>query len=582
MKPFIVVLLLILTLVAFCTAQQKTTVDVAVTGHVYEPAKIPATDERINSLKLPSGFHVQKFAEIENPRMLTVGPDGTVYVSQREPGTVSMLKDLDADGVADVQKVIAEKKGLHGLAIYAGKMYLAAVTEVYVADIKSDGSLGPLTTLITDLPDGGQHPNRTLGVGPDKLLYISIGSTCNTCNETNPEHATIIRTSLDGKDRKVFASGLRNTVGFAWHPVTRKMYGLDHGMDWLGDNEQSEEFNEIVEGAKYGWPYVYGNAQINPHGQPPPELGKTKEDWARESKTPLLLYTPHSAPMQLTFYTASMFPAQYKNDAFAAMRGSWNRVPPSGYEVVRIRFDANGQPKTVEPFMSGFLVKGGAPGGKDGQFARLAGAAVARDGALLVADDNSNTIYRVSYGSAPKGSMAGLRMITSQLPEVASAPSTISVKSSAFGDNQTIPDRHSAYFENASPEISWTGVPANAKSLVLMMEDPDAASPSPVFHWLLSNIPPNAGSLPGGPGFLEMLPAVGNVIAGANFPGKVGYYGPRPPSGDPAHHYHFQVFALDTVLQLPANFTRYALIKAMKGHVLARGDLVGLYQRKAL
>jgi glucose/arabinose dehydrogenase len=139
MKILLATALSITTTFALVVGQQKTT-DVTVTGH--EPAKIPATDQRINSLKVPNGFHVQKFAEIENPRMLTVGPDGTIYVSQREPGTVSMLKDTDMDGVADIQQVVAEKPKLHGLAIHNGKMYLATVTEVYVADIQPDGSLG--------------------------------------------------------------------------------------------------------------------------------------------------------------------------------------------------------------------------------------------------------------------------------------------------------------------------------------------------------------------------------------------------------------------------------------------------------
>ncbi len=562
------------------TGQQKQTTDVSVNGHVYEPAKLEPTDERISSLRVPAGFRVQKFAEIQNPRMLAVAPDGTVYVSQREPGTVSMLRDTDGDGVADVQKVVAEKPMLHGLAIHQGKMYLAAVKEVFIADIQKDGTLGPLQTIISDLPDGGQHPNRTLAVGPDNMLYITVGSTCNACNETNPENATILRASLDGRTRKIFASGLRNTLGFGWHPVSKKMYGLDHGIDWLGDDDQQEELNELVEGAKYGWPYVYNDSKINPHGEPPPKLGLTKEDWARQSKTPLLMYTPHSAPMEMTFYTGQMFPQEYRNDAFAAMRGSWNRVPPSGYEVVRIRFDKSGKPTAIEPFLTGFLIKGGAPEGKDGQFARLAGVAVARDGALLISDDNNNTIYRVSYGESGQGSMMGKRMITMLLPETQSAPSSINVNSDAFGQNQFIPDQHSSYGQDMSPALSWSGVPANAKSVVLMLEDPDAASPKPVFHWLIVNIPPGVTNLPMALPKDEKASQLGGAMQGSNYTGKSGYYGPHPPSGDPPHHYHFQLFALDRVLQLPSGFNRQAVLNAMRGHVLAKGELVGIYQRK--
>jgi len=149
-----------------------------ITGNYNDTATIAPTIERINSLKLPAGFSIAKFAEIENPRMLSVAPDGTVYVSQRTPGTLTMLKDTNGDGAADVQKVVAAKKQLHGLYIEAGKMYIVTVKEVFVADIKPDGSLGELRMIIDDLPEGGQHPNRTLAVHNGKL-YITVGSTCN-------------------------------------------------------------------------------------------------------------------------------------------------------------------------------------------------------------------------------------------------------------------------------------------------------------------------------------------------------------------------------------------------------------------
>jgi Raf kinase inhibitor-like YbhB/YbcL family protein len=579
-KAFTLALTLSVVLTSVVGGQEKKTTDVSVQGHVYEPAKLEPSDELVARLRVPEGFRVQKFAELQNPRMLAVGPDGTVYVSQREPGTVAMLKDTDGDGVADVQRVVAEKEMAHGLVVHEGKLYIAAVKEVFVADIKQDGTLGPPQTLIKDLPDGGQHPNRTLAVGPDRMLYITSGSTCNECHETNPESATVLRAALDGRTRKVFASGLRNTIGFDWHPVSKKLYGMDHGIDWLGDDDQREELNELVEGAKYGWPYVYADSKLNPHNEPPKKLGLTNEDWARQSKEPLLLYTAHSAPMQMAFYTGSMFPAEYRNDAFVAMRGSWNRKPPSGYEVVRVRFDQTGKPTGIEPFLTGFLVPNGAPDGKDGQFARLAGVAVARDGALLVSDDTNNTIYRVSYGEQPRGSMAGRQMITAMLPEARSAQSSLTVRSDAFAANQPIPEANSAYGQDLSPALSWSGVPAGAKSIVLMMEDPDASGPKPFAHWLVANLSASVMSLPASLPKTEALAQLSGAVQGANHTGKLGYYGPHPPSGEPPHHYYFQVFALDTVLTLPQGFNRHALINAMRGHVLAKGELVGTYQRR--
>lgn len=566
---------IVLSLSAIFVAAQKTREARTIEGNYNDTATIAPTIARIKSLKLPAGFSIAKFAEIDNPRMLAVAPDGTVYVSQRDAGTLTMLKDTNGDGAADVQKVVAEKKQLHGVYIDAGKMYFTTVKEVFVADIKADGTLGEPQMIISDLPDAGQHPNRTIAVHDGKL-FITVGSTCNACDESNAENATILTTDLNGQNRKIYASGLRNTIGFGWHPVSKKLFGMDHGIDLLGDNDQEEELNEIVEGKKYGWAYVYANAKLNPHNFVPKPLGLTNEDWANQSVNPVLLYTPHAAPMQMAFYTGNQFPAEYKNDAFVAMRGSWNRVPPSGYEVVRIRFDKSGNPKSIEPFLTGFLVKGGAPDGKDAHFARVAGLAMLKDGSMLLTDDTNNIIYRVSYNSKAIPPIMSRDNISMLLAETANAQATITVQSSAFQNNGMIPDKFSNYYEGISPQLSWTGVPNNAKSLVLMMEDPDA-NVKPVTHWIMANIAPSATSLPENVMKTEMA---NGAMQGANITGKIGYYGPKPPRDDPPHNYHFQVFALDKILDLPSGFNRQTLLDAMKGHVVAKGETVGMYQRK--
>lgn len=454
-------------------------------------------------------------------------------------------------------------------------MYFTTVKEVFVADINRDGTLGEPQMIINDLPDAGQHPNRTLAVRDGKL-YVTVGSTCNACDESNAENATILQTNLDGTNRKIYASGLRNTIGFGWHPVSQKLFGMDHGIDLLGDNDQEEELNEIIEGAKYGWAYVYANAKLNPHNFVPKPLGLTNADWAKQSKNPVLLYTPHAAPMQMAFYTGTQFPTEYKNDAFVAMRGSWNRVPPSGYEVIRIRFDNAGNPQKIEPFLTGFLVKGGAPGGKDAHFGRLAGLAQMKDGSMLVTDDTNNIIYRISYNLKAMPPIMSRDNISVLLPEIAGANATITVQTSAFQNNGMIPDKYSNYYAGVSPELKWSGVPNNAKSLVLMMEDPDAAL-KPVTHWIMANIAPNVTGLPENVMKTEMA---NGAMQGANITGKIGYYGPKPPREDPPHKYHFQVFALDTKLDLPSGFNRQALLDAMENHVVAKGEIVGMYQRK--
>lgn len=186
--------------------------DVVFTGHALEPRKLPLTD--LSALKLPDGFKVAIFAkDLVNPRMMAASDDGTVYVTRRSVGDVVMLKDGDHDGIADVQKVVANRPQMHGVAIKGDTMYLATIKYVYRATIESNGTLGQLERIIDDLPDSGQHPSRTLGIGPDGMLYISVGSTCNACTESSPESATILRATPDGKKRTIFASGLRNTIG---------------------------------------------------------------------------------------------------------------------------------------------------------------------------------------------------------------------------------------------------------------------------------------------------------------------------------------------------------------------------------
>ena len=565
---------LLLTAPSFQAQHKKTNV-IPVDGGFYDTATIAPTNARIKTLKVPNGFAVAKFAEVSNPRMLAVSGDGTIYVSQRDPGTLTMLKDTDGDGAADVQKTVAEKPQMHGVYIDGSKIYLATVKEVYVADIKPDGTLSELKMLINDLPDAGQHPNRTLAVHNGKL-YITVGSTCNACDESNEENATVLVADLNGQNRKIYASGLRNTIGFGWHPVSGKMFGMDHGIDFLGDNDQPEELNEIIEGEKYGWAYVYADSKLNPHNKVPAKLGLTNEDWAKQSKEPVLFYTPHAAPLQMMFYTGSQFPAEYKNDAFVAFRGSWNRNPPSGYEVVRIRFDKSGKPLKFEPFLTGFLIPNGSPEGKSANFARLAGIAQMKDGSMLVTDDTNNIIYRVSYDKKAAPPIMSRDDVSMNLTETANAPKTISVKSSAFANMQMIPDKYTDYFDKISPQISWSSAPKTAKSFVVMVEDPDA-SLKPVTHWIVANIPANMTNLSENMPKTEMS---GGALQGGNITGKIGYYGPHPPPADKPHAYHFQVFALDTMLDLPSGFNRQALLDKMKNHVVAKGEIVGMYQRK--
>ncbi|MES2830537.1 MAG: YbhB/YbcL family Raf kinase inhibitor-like protein [Pseudomonadota bacterium] len=566
-------------------AQQGDGTKLAIPISIFKPAKIEATSERIASLKAPAGFTVSVFAkDLKNARILAVAPNGTVYLSRRDQGDVLMLRDADGDGRADAAPVVvASRAGMHGLAVRENKLYMITVKEVFVADIQSDGRLGTPKMIIGDLPDSGQHPNRTIAFGPDGMLYISVGSTCNACIESNPENATLLRASPDGLQRTIYASGLRNTIGFGWHPRTGELWGMDHGIDFLGDDQQPEELNRIEQGKQYGWPHVFAGGEIYPVTTP--AGGISKEEWKARSAPMTTGYTAHAAPMQMVFYRNGSFPAEYNGDAFVAMRGSWNRQVPSGYEIARVRF-VDGRASKVEPFVTGFLTD-------DGQqhIARPVGLAQTTDGALLMADDANGVIYRVAFtgkaataaASAPMplaisaaGSTEQPKPLAKDRPETR-AEGKLTVRSTSFKVGAPLPARLSEYADGVSPALTWDAVPG-AKSYAVIMEDPDA-EPKPFVHWLAWNIPGNVTSLPEGLQEQARLTEPEGVLQGSNTRGTVGYYGPRPPPGDKAHRYHIQVLALDLMPNVPFGSQREQLMTAIKGHVLAKGELVGSYKK---
>lgn len=558
--------------------------DVTVTGAILEPAprRFADDDELLAGFAMAPGAKATVFArDLVNPRILAVSADGTLYATRRSVGDVVMLRDGDGDGMADAPVTVASRAGMHGIAFDGDRVYLATVNDVYVADVADDGTFGDLHRIIDDLPDGGQHPNRTLAVGPDGRLYISVGSTCNACAESNPESATMLRAEPDGSSRTIFAGGLRNTIGFDWEPGTGRLWGMDHGIDWLGDNEQIEELNHIQQGGQYGWPYVYGMDQFNPQDNPPP--GTSLETWAAMSEEPALGHTPHAAPMQMVFYDGAMFP-EWRGDALVAMRGSWNRRPPSGYDLVRIDFE-EGKPVGIEPVMTGFLAEG-----TDGwsYAGRPVGVAVGHDGAIFLSDDSEGVIYRIASDTPARNEAAAPTPVRDTvmppppLPlaaEILQAGAALSV-SAPFNADGPIDPRHAADGDNASPALSWGDAPEGTRSFVVIVEDPDASEPKPFVHWLAYDIPASVTALREGMPTEASLPDPKGMKQGANSMGSTGYTGPKPPVADGAHHYHFQVFALDVPgLDLSPAADRAAVLDAMEGHVLAGGNIVGTFER---
>jgi glucose/arabinose dehydrogenase len=400
------------------------------------PEKRDFTPALAATLKAPAGFKVEVFASgLGNPRWLAIGPDGATYVTLRMEGQVMRLRDGNADGdAADAgeRTVVADAAtnpalmGVHGITFHEGRVYLASIKSVVSAAVGPEG-FSDFRTLVSDLPDGGQHPNRTIAVGPDGKLYVTVGSTCDACAETNSEHATMLRLELTGAaaadnppnpnhpmlardpaakiSPRVWASGLRNVLGFDWHPVTRTLWGSEHGSDGRGNDIPPDEVDPLVAGKSYGWPYCYASQLPDPViDQPSPMM--TKQQYCPRTESSVANYQAHSAPIGFVFYNADQFPAAYKGDAFVAFRGSWNRDVPTGYKVVRVHFGPTGMPATLpsgsfyEDFVSGWLIEGGAA-----HFGRIAGLAVDRSGALLIAEDTNGVIYRVSH--AGSGADAG-------------------------------------------------------------------------------------------------------------------------------------------------------------------------------
>ena len=559
-----------------------------VQAHFYELTPLKPGPDFAASLKLPRGYRASVWAsDLGNSRVMAVAPDGSVYVSRRSEADIIRLADANGDGRADGQPtVIVNRPGLHGVAIHEGRLYFMTAREVFSAPLRPDGGIGAVETLIDDLPDAGQHLNRTLAIGPDKMLYISSGSTCNACDESSQENATLIRASLDGKSRRVWASGLRNTIGFGWHPRTGELWGWDQGIDWLGNDLQREEVNKIEAGKRYGWPYVFEDGKRNPQDEPPG--GITAAQWAAASTNPVVMHVAHSAGMQMAFHPGGGFGPDVAGDAFIALRGSWNRKPASGYELARVRFDAQGRATRVESFVSGFMGRDGT-----GQYGRPCGVAVLPDGSILMSDDANGVIYRITYDGAtgraaplapPAGPMLEQAARGENVPLALARPETrasgtarVTVSAEAFAAGSAIPREQSEYGLGISPAISWSAVPG-AASYAIVMEDPDGSA-RPVVHWVAWNVPAGTTRLPAGLQERDRLNGgpLDGIMQGATGRGTVGWYGPKPPKGDRPHRYHFQVLALDRQLDLPLGATRDQLLAAAAGHVVATGELVGTY-----
>jgi glucose/arabinose dehydrogenase len=361
------------------------------TGGCNCPAPAPTKKEEpadlLAKLSLPPGFSIAYYAEgVDGARSLTRGAQGTIFVGSRKAGKVHAL--VDADGDHKAERVVLLADGLrqpNGVAFRDGSLYVAEINRVIrFDDIEARLDDPPDPVVVNDtFPTDGHHGWKFIRFGPDGKLYVPVGAPCNVCEEEDSIYASITRMNADGSGREVFASGVRNSVGFDWHPQTDELWFTDNGRDMLGDDRPPDELNHAPKlGMHFGFPYCHGGDIEDPeHGQGHP---------CSEFEPPAQRLGPHVASLGMRFYDGDAFPAEYRHQIFIAEHGSWNRSTPIGYRVMLVRLQDN-KAIRYEPFATGWLSEDGTAWG------RPVDLMVMPDGALLLSDDRAGAIYRITY-----------------------------------------------------------------------------------------------------------------------------------------------------------------------------------------
>ena len=359
---------------------------VAALAQDYRPAPVDLPESTYDGkLHTPRGIVVTEFAKVPGARAMAVAPDGSVYVSLPRRGEIVRLVDANKDGVAESQDVaVSGLNRPHGMAFRDGWFYIANTDGVVRVRLGGDGKAQGTPEKLNDYSSGGGHWSRSILFGDDGALYVSIGSSCNICEEGSPDRAAVMRYDTNGKNGKLFSSGLRNAVGMALHPGTKQVWVTQNERDNLRPDYQDlppEEINILREGANYGWPYCHSNRVPNPEFNDQSRCATTEP--------PALGLQAHSAPLGITFLDqATRLPAEYRGDALVAFHGSWNRSEPTGAKVVRIRV-RDGRPVGYEDFITGWQDAAGK------RWGRPVDVVVHRDGSVLVSDDQAGLVLRV-------------------------------------------------------------------------------------------------------------------------------------------------------------------------------------------
>ncbi|HEU5366007.1 MAG TPA: PQQ-dependent sugar dehydrogenase [Hanamia sp.] len=380
-KSFSILLISILITINEIAFSQSKANDGSVPAITGSSAKLP-----LDKIKMPAGFSISVYAEVENARSMVMSPSGTLFVGTWQEGKVYAVKDINGDKIADKKWLLASGLNFpNGVAFKNGSLYVAEISKITkFPNIERNLADTSKRIVIYDkFPTEWPHGWKYIAFGPDGKLYVPVGAPFNI-GIPDQRHASIFRMNDDGTGLEKFASGVRNTVGFAWHPTTHQLWFTDNGRDMMGDDVPCDELNTAPKaGMNFGYPYYHCGTIKDP------EYGGNHK--ASEFTPPAIALGPHVAALGLKFYTGNMFPAKYRNQIFIAEHGSWNRTKKIGYRISLVTL-TNGKATKYEPFATGWLNEN-----TQVPWGRPVDVLILKDGSMLVSDDTAGVIYRISY-----------------------------------------------------------------------------------------------------------------------------------------------------------------------------------------